>query len=445
MKQERPTNERGLHDLYRENAEKADQLLWGRRPHPTSRRGFLKQMGLASLCAALGSNIPFSRTMPAGLIPAAFSEDSEPFLLKGKDGLIVHNDRPFNLETPPHLLDDEVTPISRMFVRNNGQVPEMAIKRESKNWSLTIDGEVNRNIILTLDDLKKKFRHYTFQYVLECAGNGRIGFAPPTPGTQWGYGAIACPKWTGVRLKDVLSEAGIKSSAVYIGYYGHDIHLNGDPDKVVISRGVPISKAMDESTLLAFAMNGEELPTLHGFPLRLVCPGYPASASGKWLKRISVRDKIHDGTHMLDAYRIPTIPIVSGTVVPSEQMKIIEVMPVKSIITFPKSGTKIKKQESKNFHCRGFAWTGEKKVSRVDVSFDFGQTWLPAKLKEPANDFAWQRWEAEFSLPSEGYYEIWARAMDSTNKMQPMVIPGWNPKGYLNNAMPRIAVTVGPS
>ena len=392
---------------------------------------------------ALGARIPFADNMPEGLIPAAFAGTSEDFALKGTNGLVVLNDRPLNAETPPHLLDDEVTPLSRMFIRNNGLIPEMAKKGDAKGWTLTIDGEVKKTLVLTLDDLKSKFKHYTYQLWIECAGNGRAGFISPTPGNQWTYGGVGCPLWTGVRLKDVLNEAGLKSTAVYTGYYGHDVDISGDPKRVVISRGTPIEKALEDYTLIAFEMDGKPLTAAHGFPARIVCSGYPASVSGKWLKRIWIRDQVHDGVKMTGmAYRVPRYPIKPGSTIPESEMVIIEKMPVKSLITYPKSGISIAESEKKTFHCRGFAWTGEKEVTSVDVSCDFGQTWISAKLKAPRNRFAWQRWEATFALPSRGYFEIWARATDDTGKMQPMVVPGWNPEGYVNNAMPRIAVTV---
>jgi len=409
-----------------------------------SRRGFLKDGGLGALALALGVEIRFAEWIPEGLVPLAYADEGEAFVLQGKDGLKVLGDRPVNAETPPHLLDDEVTPTSRLFVRNNGLVPDLARDGTADGWTLTVDGEVEKKLVLTLDELKAKFRHHTLHLVLECAGNGRSGFFPPVAGNQWTYGAVGCPLWTGVRLKDVLRAAGLKRTAVYTGYYGHDRHLSEDPEKVVISRGTPIAKALDDHTLLAFAMNGAPLTAAHGFPLRLVVPGYPASASGKWLKRIWIRDRVHDGAKMTGmSYRMPGHPVSPGTVVDPSQMEIIETMPVKSLVTYPRSGLTVGEREGRALAVRGFAWSGAGKVSRVDVSFDFGRRWRQARLKPARNRYGWQRWETTLDLPGKGYYEIWARAQDRTGEMQPMVVPGWNPEGYLNNAMPRISVTVG--
>ena len=202
-----------------------------------------------------------------------------------------------------------------------------------------------------------------------------------------------------------------------------------------------MAKALDDHTFLAWEMNGEPLPAQHGFPLRLVAPGFPASASGKWLRRIWVRDRVHDGPKMGGmSYRVPGYPVAPGTAVPEEDMEIIEVMPVKSIITRPASG--VEHTLGQAFRLRGHAWSGDGPVRHMHVSFDFGATWVEARLDAPVNPFAWQRWNAEIRFPIRGYYEVFARATDHAGRQQPMVIPGWNPRGYLNNAMHRIAVRV---
>jgi DMSO/TMAO reductase YedYZ molybdopterin-dependent catalytic subunit len=241
-------------------------------------------------------------------------------------------------------------------------------------------------------------------------------------------------------LRDVLNTCGIRPDAVYVGYYGADRHLNGDPNRVVISRGVPLAKALQEETLLAWAMNGEPLPPLHGAPLRLVCGGWPGSASGKWLSRIVVRDRVHDGPKMGgQSYRVPWFPVAPGEKVADDEMCIIESMPVKSLVTRPASGIVVQAVATP-LVVRGHAWAGELRVARVDVSIDFGQTWAACQLAEPKNRLAWQQWNTKLRLPEPGYYEVWARATDELGRSQPMVVPGWNPRGYLNNACHRVAV-----
>lgn len=399
-----------------------------------TRRRLLTSMGGLSFAASLGMPIPYIRNLTDGIIPVALADESE--LGHGKDGLTLLNDRPLNMETPPHLLDDKVTPANRFFIRNNG-IPPVDINPDS--WSLTINGLVDTPMTLTIAELKKRFKNHTLQLQLECGGNGRKFYKPGASGNQWTFGAIGCPEWTGVRLRDVLEAAGVKPEAVYTAHYSADTHLSGDPTKTPISRGVPISKAIDENNLIAWAMNGEDIPAMNGAPLRLVIPGWPGSCSQKWLTKITLRDQVHDGTKMTGkAYRVPAYPVAPGTSVENEDMRIIESMPVKSLITFPQTGTKIK--PGQNFEVRGHAWAGDLDISAVDVSLDFGATWQKAKLTRPKNKYAWQHWSAKLTLPQSGYYEVWARATDSAGIMQPAVTPGWNPKGYLNNMQHRIAI-----
>ncbi|AXH15101.1 molybdopterin containing oxidoreductase [Malaciobacter mytili LMG 24559] len=434
-------NEIGIHEAYFNDPEKADLELFGRETD-SSRRGFLKKSSLMAMAAVIGSNIPFADKMPSGLIPAALANSDQPFKLPGKSGLIYLNDRPVNAETPPHLLNDEFTPAKYMFVRNNGIPPKME-DIDVNTWTLEISGESCKNPTkFTIGELKKKFKHYTYALQLECGGNGRSEYNPPAKGNQWSTGAVACGRWTGVRLKDVLEYCGIKKDAVYIGYYGADTHLSGNPDKVTISRGVPMSKALEEQSLIAWAYEGEDIPLYNGYPLRLVMGGWPASVSGKWLKKIVIRDKEHDGAKMTgQSYRVPCEPVAPGTKVANENMCIIESMPVKSLITFPKSG--ITHNLDKKFKFNGKAWAGDLEVVDMEVSIDFGATWQKAKkLDKPLNRLAWQTWEASVKFPKKGYYEVWAKATDSSGKSQPVILPGWNPRGYLNNACHRIAVQV---
>lgn len=402
-----------------------------------SRRAFMTTSGGAAFAVALGAPIPFARHLPDGLVPVALAQ-SETNPLNEKPGLTLLGDLPLNAETPPHLLDDDVTPGARMFVRNNGRTPSFTAQ-DIADWRLAIDGEVETPLDLSIDDLRNEFEPTTLRLQIECGGNGRRFMTPPARGNQWSFGAISCAEWTGVKLRDVLTRAGLKPSAVYTGHYSADQHLSGDPEKDAISRGVPIEKAMDPHTLIAFAVNGGDIPLLNGHPLRLVAPGWPGSCSQKWLNRIWVRDRIHDGTKMGgQSYRVPAYPVAPGTEVPDADMEIIQSMPVKSLITSPQTGHRVTARET--FEVRGHAWAGDQSIAAMDISIDFGATWTPARLDPPVNRYAWQRWRRDISLPEAGYFEIWARATDSNGKMQPPVQPGWNPRGYLNNLQHRIAV-----
>ena len=403
------------------------------------RRNFVKKTTLGTMASVIGADIVFGSVMPEGYKPLAF-QDPDPFKMFDKDkGMVVLNDKPWNIEAKAHLLDDKITPNKFMFIRNNGLIPENI---DADKWTLTFDGEsVRQEKTYTLAELKSKFPQYTYQLTLECGGNGRSEFDPPAKGNQWTIGAVSCATWTGIRLKDVLEDVGIKDDAVYIGYHAADVHLSRDPGKEPISRGAPMIKALQEETLLAFKMNNKDIPLAHGYPLRLIAGGWPASVSGKWINRISIRNKVHDGTKMTGtAYRVPCNPVAPGEKVKDEDMCIIESMPVKSLITYPKSGAMINK--GKKLDIRGHAWAGELEVVQMEYSIDFGSTWQSCPIEKPANRLAWQHFNASISFPKDGYYEVWARATDSNGISQPMLLPGWNPKGYLNNACHRIAVKV---
>jgi DMSO/TMAO reductase YedYZ molybdopterin-dependent catalytic subunit len=421
-----------VHSFFAEDPEKADKAFFGRVANP-DRRGFLKKTGLATMAAMVGTSIPFHRNMPIGFVPAAMASED---VLVGKDGLTLLNDRPVNAETPPHLLDDAITPTNRHFVRNNGIPPEDV---DPATWTVTIDGFVDTPMTFTIAELKEQFEVVTKALTLECGGNGRGFFNPPAKGNQWTYGAVACSEWTGVRLKDVLEKVGVKPEAVYTAHYSADTHLSGDPEKLPISRGMPISKAMTDEILIAFEMNGAALHPLNGAPLRLVVPGWPASTAQKWLTRIELRDIVHDGPKMTGkAYRVPNRPVAPGEKVDKKDFVIIERMPVKSLITFPENGAEVAGQSTQ---VRGHAWSGDRSISKLEISIDFGTTWITAELDDAVNSGAWQNWRSDVTFPQAGYYEVWARATDSAGDMQPFAID-WNPKGYLNNTMHRVGLRV---
>src|SRR6266540_4649407 len=254
-------SERSIEELYRDDPVRADAVVFGRRTG-TSRRGFLEGSGLVAMGAVVGGGIPYAANMPGGMIPAAFAQGQAggaaggapsgggtgappgPQYLQfpGKsDKLVVLGERPLVAETPEHLLDDEITPNDKFFIRNNGQIPDQT--REPETWRVTVDGEVNTKLDLTLGDLKSRFEPVTRRIVLECGGNGRSFFTPQARGNQWTNGGAGCAEWTGVRLADVLKAAGVKSSAVFTGHYGADPHLSGDANRQALSRGVPIGKA----------------------------------------------------------------------------------------------------------------------------------------------------------------------------------------------------------
>jgi sulfite oxidase len=436
--------ERTLRELYHSDPERADAAVFGRRAGP-SRRGFLRGAGLTAMSAAVGGPIVFAATMPAGLIPAALAQEAKRarrLQLPGKDpNLILLSERPLVAETPEALLDDDTTPTSRFFIRNNGEPPEAT--RQPDAWKITIDGEVNKPLELTLGELKTKVRPVTRRLLLECGGNGRSFFIPHTEGEPWSNGGAGCAEWTGARVADVIRAAGLKPLASFSAHYGADVHPSGDPTKTVLSRGVPIRKLMDESNLIAWEMNGKPLEPMHGFPVRLLIPGWPGSLACKWLTRIRLRDKVHDGVGMGGtSYRVPIKPMLPGSTASDKNFADLESMPVRAIITSPADSTRLS-ANTREIKLRGAAWAGDYAVRSVDVSMDFGASWQRASLSPPKNRYDWQRWTTTLRLPSDGYFEIWSRATDARGIMQPHVAGNWNPQGYGANPMHRIAILVG--
>ena len=399
-----------------------------------SRRTLLKGVGMATVATSLP---PLGGALAQGA-PAA----KGPKLLEmdGKAKLAVLGDKPLVAETQAELLDDAVTPTDKLFVRNNGQVPDNA--GDAKSWKIKVDGEVNTPLEFTVADMIGRFPNVTYQLMLECGGNGRSFFTPEARGNQWTNGGAGCPMWTGVRLADVLKAAGLKSSAVYTGHYGKDPTLAGETDKPSISRGMPIAKAMEEHTLIAFKLNGQDLPLIHGAPVRLIVPGWAGSLSTKWLTRIWIRDKEHDGPGMGGfSYRVPKKPIVPGSKGDDKDMAILESMPVRSVITFPADGARLP-AGTKKLDLRGHTWAGDNEVKSVDISTDYGATWKTAKVDAPKNKFAWQRFTASIDLPTSGYYEVWSKATDARGTTQPFQAANWNPQGYGGNPVSRIRVLV---
>ncbi len=351
-----------------------------------------------------------------------------------KPGLIQHPDRAYNAETPLRLLDPPITPAAALFVRCNGDVPILAEPREK--WRIAIDGEVDRPVELSLAEIEQTLPPAGITTVIECAGNGRSFFGPGVDGIPWGLGAVGCLRFDGVRLRDLLDMAGVKPSAVYVGHESPDVTPAGAP---ALSRGLPLSKALADETIVAFRMNGEPLPALHGGPARIVAPGFPGSAWQKWLRRIWVRDREHDGARMtgLD-YRLPRRPVAPGETVDPTMFDVITRMPPRALVTTHVDGDKVSGEGPVSIG--GWAWGHDRRISRVSVSIDEGATFTDADLgAEPATPFAWRRFTSTLRTPS-GHGPIAAiiRAETEDGETQPIGNPGWNPKGYCNNACQRL-------
>lgn len=356
-------------------------------------------------------------------------------ILASKSRLAWLDDDALNGEPEAAALDAPLTPPDAFFVRNNGTMPDTGA---AVDWRLTVSGEVLRPLSLSVADLQREFPVVSVIAVLECAGNGRAFLSPPVSGAQWRLGAVGCARWTGVRMRDVLEHAGLTTAAVYTAHHSPDRSLTA-PDKEALSRGIPIAKALAPETLLAFSMNDEPLPALHGGPLRVVVPGYPGSAWQKWLDRLDVRDREHDGEKMGGTdYRLPLRPVAPGEPLDPAAFAVITDMPVKSLITRPAAS--FAHPAGTPLAIEGWAWSGAVPVAAVRVSADGGKTWVEAALAPAEDAFAWRRFSAAVSL-TQGAVTLVAQARDVAGRVQPLDAAPWNPRGYCNNAVHRVSGT----
>jgi len=379
--------------------------------------------------------MPISRRgIFAAAVAAAISRRArgadDPVTVAGKRPMILHNDRPEDLETPLAYMNTWITPVDSFFVRQH--IPRPA-PIDPETFRLTINGMVAKPVELTLADLRK-LPQYTVPATLECTGNGRGFYSPKVPGIQWGRGAVGNAEWRGPRVSDVLKLAGVSDQAAFMEIDGADVGVAATPDFI---RSMPMHKAMHPATLLALSMNGEA-PAIHGFPARLIVPGWDGTSWVKWVTRLTPAAQMSSGFFMNPAYRIPKFHLPPGTPARPAELEVIEGMPVKSSITAPEDQAKI---ASGTVTIRGIAWAGEQAIERVEVSTDGGSRWRDAQLSQPKLNFAWRLWQIEWRPPEPGYYTILSRATDSAGRVQPFV-PAWNPSGYLWNGIDRIGVTV---
>jgi len=357
------------------------------------------------------------------------------FLLQArtiKDNLIIRSDSPADFETPVQLLDKGwITSNDAHYVRSHLSVPNV----ELNNWNLTVEGEVNRPLKLTMRDIRG-FQEVTRTVTLECSGNGRAFADPPVAGLQWEKGAVGTARWSGIPLRDVLMKAQVQPNAKHVILNGADMPIRAVPDFV---RSIPIEKAMHPDTILAYRMNGAALPVLHGFPLRLIVPGWEAAASTKWIVDIQISEAEASGFFMQTAYRIPNRPIAPGTLVDPKDTIPYTALSVKSIFTSPLDGAMVPMGSS--IQLRGFAWAGEADITQVDVSTDAGSTWNIAVLDNDKARYTWRRFRYLWKPPAAKSFVVMSRATDSQGRTQPMVA-SWNPSGYLYKVADKIQINV---
>lgn len=263
-----------------------------------------------------------------------------------------------------------------------------------------------------------------------------VFFEPKASGNQWKKGEIGTALWKGVRLKDVLEKAHLTDKAKHVIFDGADEPFTpGSPD---FRRSILIEKVLSPETLLVYEMNGQPLPTYHGYPLRVVVPGWGGAASVKWLINITVSDREYDGFYMVDKYRHPKNPVKPGTKLSPKDMFVLTELEVKSIITNPHNESKL---SSEKILIKGYAWTGEGYIKKVEVSTDGGKTWQRAKIVRNEGKYVWCSWEFEWRPPQKGYYTLMSKTTDNRGRTQPF-IPYWNQDGYLYNSIDRVNVYV---
>jgi DMSO/TMAO reductase YedYZ molybdopterin-dependent catalytic subunit len=400
------------------------------------RLGALLAVGSAALnleaTAQTPASAPTASPAPAPELPGPVVSNAA--VIAEKDPVMkVLTERPLTANATAENLNDAVTPANRLFIRNNLLTPDL----QAAGHTLTIKGLVDKQMTLTYDDLKKTFPAVTAQGMLECAGSGRTAFSPLPKGTPWNpSGGYGCPKWTGARLRDILKAAGVKPGAVHVAFFGADF---GElPTAKPVVRSIPMSKALEPNTLVAWAINGEPLPKVHGFPLRMIVPGWVGSASIKWLVGIEVLDAPFKGTYMDDSYRVPAHPIAPGEKMPKDTVST-EAWPVKSVITMPAPAAKFKVGDS--IAVAGKAWAGDHGITKVEISLDEGVTWRQAVLAKTGDKYAWRMFTLTIKPKRQGYLTILARATDSKGNVQP-IAAAWNPLGYFWNGIHRVGVTI---
>jgi DMSO/TMAO reductase YedYZ molybdopterin-dependent catalytic subunit len=384
-----------------------------------SRRDLLAQLAMAGVVA---------RFVPSGLVFAQAPGAAPRF---GKEKLLVRSARPPDFETPVALLDSFITPIEHFYVRSHLPVPAPL---DAATWALKIGGDVNSPVSLSIDEIKK-LPAVTITMTLECAGNGRSFFDPAVAGIQWEKGAVGTARFTGARMADVLKRAGVKTTGRNVEMHAADRPLGTMPAFV---RQVPMAKAMHPDTLLAYDMNGQPIPAVHGFPLRAIVPGWEGAYSVKWLTSLNVLDKDSDSFWVATGYRYPTRRVAPGAAVDAKDMAPLLGLVVKSLITQPANGAAL---PAGKVTVAGFAWAGEHDITKVDVSIDNGATWQPARLVGEQAKYAWRRFEYAFAATKPESYLILSRATDAKGNMQPAVSQ-WNPSGYLWNQYDSVRVEV---
>ncbi len=421
-----------------------------------SRRRLLKMLGVA------GGGFAASRWLAGG---AAMAQDPqraaalEPFTGPGanphwnsvggyftepqKVPLILLTDRPVQLETPRHYFRSAFTPNDAFYVR--WHLEGIPNRVDLNEWKLKVEGNVNQPLALSLSDLIQKFKPASVAAVNQCSGNSRSRLQPRVPGAQWGNGAMGNAMWTGVRLRELLERAGVKSGSLQLQLQG--LETGQGPagfGSNLFKKSLDLSNPVVDECIVAYLMNGEPLPMLNGFPVRLVVPGYFATYWTKCLSWIRVLDAPDENFWMKTAYRVPDTPRGNTTPEAVKAGKVktipIERMPVRSFLVSPDGTSKI--PAGMTVTLRGIAFSGFARVNRVEISDDGGKTWTASTLGEDHGAYSFRTWQTPWTAKSPGRYSLAVRATDEKGNTQPDE-PVWNPGGYLWNRIERQDLVVG--
>jgi DMSO/TMAO reductase YedYZ molybdopterin-dependent catalytic subunit len=421
-----------------------------------SRRSWLRAAGAAAGGLALSSGLPravgssqepgTAATLPNFTGPGANPHWSSvgPIVSEPqKAPLILLTDRPVQLETPRNYFASAFTPNEAFYVRwHLDRIPNAV---DLKVWRLHIEGNVSSPQALSFADLLRKFPQETVAAVNQCSGNSRSRFEPRVPGGQWGNGAMGNARWTGVRLRELLNASGLKSGSVQVQMQG--LEQGEGPEGLgskLFMKSLDLENTVIDECLVAYAMNGEPLPLLNGFPVRMVVPGYFATYWLKCLSWIRVLDKADENFWMKTAYRIPDR--AGGTTTPEEVkaggVKTVPInrMPVRSFLVSPDGSAKI--PAGMGVALRGIAFSGYGRVTKVEIADDSLKTWRTAQLGEDHGPYSFRTWEFLWTPKTPGRYSVAVRATDEKGNTQREEAV-WNPGGYLWNRIERQEFTVG--
>jgi DMSO/TMAO reductase YedYZ molybdopterin-dependent catalytic subunit len=406
---------------------------WTESAGRISRRLLLWQMGLGGLALASRS----ARAEEIIKLPFASGPRGRPITgeFPQKGSMILQRTRPPLLETPMEVFDRGVfTPNNQFYVRWHWAVIPNSV--DADKFRLSVRGHVNQALSVSLDDLLHGLPQVELAAVNQCSGNSRGYFSPRVPGAQWSHGAMGNAKWTGVRLKDVLDRAGVRAGAVQVRFNGLDEPVV--PDGPDFRKSLDIDHARDGEVMIAYAMNGEQLPLLNGFPLRLIVPGWYSTYWVKMLSEIEVLDQPDDNYWMAVAYKIPDTP--HANVTPGQTgVKLVPInrMPPRSFFTNVADGKSF--ATGANALVRGIAFGGNAAVAKVELSYDGGKSWRLAKLRADHGKYSFRQWEADFALVEKGPHSLMVRCTNSNGEVQPGT-PNWNNGGFMRNVVETVQV-----